>query len=229
MAKLVEEKETRIFLLLAIILIFLSINYDPTVSIAYISFAFFNLLTFVTHDNWSFSLGRGYSFIKAAVVSFIAYGAFIGICTVVGKQFAPAIITSPMSVVHLMSETVPVLKNSLILTWLAFGVIIPIIETDTFFGRINELVADFFKLDKRFDLSNPLLWSVIVIIAASFSIFHLTAKIVNLNVGLTFTFIFAVISLLLVYYYRRTAEACGFHIMTNSIAVASSFGVGPFG
>jgi len=204
---------------LSVILLFLMINYDPVLAISYISISFLNLIIYQNYSHFAFSFYKGASIIKTVITGVIAYGAFVLFSTLVGNFFAPNVITSPQSVLQLMSETIPVLQGSLLLTVLSLGIIIPIVETDFFFGRLNEFVADHFKINTKFDLTNKNLWILSFIIGSTFAIFHLSAKISNLNIGLAFTFLFGVISCWMVYKFRRTAEAVVFHVTANTLYI----------
>lgn len=219
MARLTEEKQTRIFILLSVVLLFLLINYDPTLAIAYISISFLNLIIYQNYSHFAFTFYKDASILKTVIVGVVAYGAFVAFSTLVGNFFAPNLITSPQSVLQLMSETIPVLQGSLFLTILSLGIIVPIVETDFFFGRLNEFLADHFKINTKFDITNPRLWVLAVIVGAIFAMFHLSAKISNLNIGLAFTFLFGMISCWMVYKYRRTAEAVVFHITANTLYI----------
>jgi len=222
MARLVAEKETGTFIALGVLAYFLLFNYDSNMGAAYFGLAIFNIVLYQNYNHWKLRFNKGQKLVESIVIALMAYGAFLAISSVLGAVGMNSF--SLNSMFGLMSQTVPALSNSFLLTLLGFGLVVAILETDFFFGRLLELGANKLNISTKFDLKNPNLWMLILLISGIFSGFHISAKIIELNIGLLFTFLFAVISCWIVIYTRRTAEASKFHILTNSAYVLYRFG-----
>jgi len=218
MVHLVQEKSTPIFILLSLILIFLLINYDASVSIPYISIALLNLMIYFAYNRFKLSFDKNVNWLHATMLGVIVTAAFILVMNVLGKFLMPSSIITPFSVIEVMASQLPrpLLSQSLFFTWLSVGVIFPILETDFFFGRILDVLATRFKVALNYDFSNRKTWMLIFLVSSLFAIFHVTAKRGNLDIGLLFTFIFGIISCWMVLKYKRTAEAVMFHVIANT-------------
>jgi len=128
-----------------------------------------------------------------------------------------------MSVLKTFAQTTPALAGSLILTFIGWAIIVPIIETNAFFGMLFEYITDKFNINVK-SLSATLL-IIMVSLSFLFAIFHATAKGITNNAALSLTFLFALTSLWLVLKEKQTRTAVYLHIIANSFAVLATFSV----
>jgi hypothetical protein len=161
----------------------------------------------------------------------IATAAFFAISTAAIKIFAVQLPANFQSVISLLATATPVLAGNVVLTFIGWSVLIPIIETSFFNGRLLEGLTT--VGEKRFktkiNLRKIKINTIIVIgvIAALFTLFHLTAKNMS-SIPLLITFVFSVISSILVIRHQELKQAILFHILVNGLAVLSSLGALPF-
>lgn len=209
-------------------LLFLLLTFDRDMAMIYILIILGDFIWFKFDPNISFPLektseNRLSSFIEVG----IATAGFFMISALI-----PSFISNQQlnfqSVLSLLATATPVLAGNTILTFIGWGILIPIIETSFFNGRLLEglvsVVEDRFNIKinlKRFSV--PLV-IVIITVATFFALFHLTAK--NLaSIPLLITFIFSIISSVLVIRNQELKQAILLHIAVNSMAVLSEFGV----
>ena len=114
------------------------------------------------------------------------------------------------------SET-PVLAGNKFLTFATFGGIIPIIETIFFFGVTLTLVLLLTRI--QFNKINFQTIIVVLLLSSAFTFFHFQVRGLADNIGLIGTFIFAIISLILIMRTRELESAVWFHVFWNSLVV----------
>jgi len=218
------------FLYMILFIPFLYINFDARMAMAYLAiiiadYWWYKDDSFVSLPMERTTATRG----SALTLTFIYYAVFLvssililGMTTV-GKEFA-----SVTGIFQLSATAVPILAGSKIFMFLSWGVMIPIIESRLFFGRLYEGVAVHAKEFLGYEISTKKLTietiGLIIFISALFAIFHIGAKGLSTPALMT-TFIFSVISLIFV---TKTQELKGpilFHILTNSIGVLKRIGV----
>jgi len=130
------------------------------------------------------------------------------------------------SIIELLATSTPILQGSAILTVIGWGILIPLIESSFFFGRLFEGISSTAK--GALGKINPYKFSIPIIIVMAFvsglfTIFHITAKGFS-NEPLIATFIFGMISCALVVYTKSLKSAILFHVIINTMAVASLVG-----
>jgi hypothetical protein len=126
-----------------------------------------------------------------------------------------------LSVFKTFAQTTPALAGSFILTFIGWAIIVPVIETNAFFGTLFEYFSDRFGISVQ-KISATLL-IIMVTIAFVFALFHATAKGITNNASLSLTFIFALMSLVIVFLEKQTRTAVYLHIFANSVAVLTTF------
>ena len=220
-------------LVLSVFLLFLLLVFDQQVAMIYLLMltAYFIWFTFddkITLDIEKTTNGRLFSLIWAVAL----YAGFLVISTTLSIMFSLEGGQTAFSVIDLLAAETPVLAGNKFLTFIAWGFVIPIIETVFFFGTFYEGLAD--KLGKfmrvgpistDFNLRNLNLWLIILLISSIFTAYHFQARGLTDSTGLFVTFIFAVVSMLAVSYFGQTREAVLLHILSNSIAVSSRMGL----
>lgn len=168
--------------------------------------------------------------LMSILTAVITYGIFLIISTVILRTFAPTFAVGGesdfMAVIRLMATTVPIFAGSALLSEYAFGIMIPVIESSLFFGRVFERIVSILerKLGRKIDLSRPSAGLLISILfcTAIFVLYHIGSKGLA-NVPLIITAIFAILSCLLVLKDKELKSAILFHIISNSIVIFYSF------
>ena len=129
------------------------------------------------------------------------------------------------SVLSLFATTTPILAGNQFLKIIVWAGLIPFIESIFFFGNLLEGFATYgaSRLGTKIDITKISIQSIIVVlfVSALFALFHLTSKQLS-SPALMLTFIFAIISCLLVIYNRELKQAIEFHVVINLLAVLSS-------
>jgi membrane protease YdiL (CAAX protease family) len=210
------------FKLMAVGLIFLLLNFDPDLSMVYLLILIGDYIWYQNDKFISFPFSRKDENQTITIIeSFAAFGVFLGITAALITGF------STQSLLSMLSSTVPILADSQLLTLISWGIIVPIIETNFFFGRLLEgfsVLAEKItgKKVSTQKFSIPL-FIVMMFVSAVFTLFHLSAKGLG-SQALIVTFIFGILSMILVVRHRSTKGATIMHILSNSIAVLISMG-----
>lgn len=219
-----------------IFLLFLLLSFDRDLAIIYLLIMFADWIWYKSDNFVSFPISdpRRMSTTQVYIEAIAGLGLFLLISTILVSTFSPESVTGGIvggaqSIFHLLATSTPILQGSKILTLVGWGLLVPIIETSFFNGRLLEGFATY--AEKVIGRKVPLelsqislgLVGVIFTVAAIFTLFHITAKGME-SLPLLITFIFSVISSVLVIRHRQTKGAILVHIITNSMAVASGFG-----
>ncbi len=226
--------EENIFAILVVFLIFLVVNFDPNMATVFSLMIIADILIFTIiikkiRVDYPFERTTKNRF-TSLIESLIIFAGFIFIQTIVLRILTPSIQStsqSLQSLLSLYSTTTPALAGSFIFTFLAYGVIIPFVETRFFFGRVYELLAD--KFNKNGNLKTTMTWVLAVFVGAIFAIYHLTARRCGAggtceNALLFVTFLFGMISTLMVAHYRETKQAVWVHVFANSMSIIYAYG-----
>ena len=222
MLKSYNNKNYNYFKLLVIALIFLLLNFDPKLSRVYLLILVADYFWYQNDNHISFPYKNpNRNFLTDAVEAIVAFGLFLGATAFLFTGF------STQSLVSLLSSTVPILADSQFLTLLSWGVIVPMIESNFFFGRLLEGFSTFAEkaLGRKIDLeqfSMPL-FVVMLFVSSIFTLYHLTAKSLS-PTALMITFIFGLMSMFLVIKQKSTRGAIIMHVLSNSLAVLVSMG-----
>lgn len=208
-------------------LLFLLINFNRDLGIIYIAMLLLSWAGFASDKIKTFVFSQNNSnLVSSFVKALIYYSGFILFSGVFMSLFHSGDVLQGQilySVLKTFAATTPALAQSLILTFIGWAIIVPVIETNAFFGTLFEYIND------RFNISPARMSAALLIVITSisfiFAIFHATAKGITNNAALSLTFIFAVVSLWLVYKERQTKTAVIFHMLANSFAVLATFSV----
>ena len=233
------KRETNFFIFTGLILLFLLLTFNFELAIVYI-------FMMVVSQWWYLKLdspipiertikNRTGAFFRAL----IAYAVFLIIVTLVLKlpPFLSAVqeqlkITdiTTQSIFQLLATTTPRLEGSPVFTILAWGLIVPLIETGFFHGNLFAGLAEYARKQRGINVSTTKLTTATIIliltIAALFALFHITAKGVG-TIPLLITFIFSIISSIMVIRDQETSSAMQFHIISNTTVVLSTLGLLP--
>lgn len=226
------ESDKTYFRFAILFLAFLWVVFNPELAGLYTALLVGDLILYMWDKNIQFSFKkRGIKFTRVFIEAALAYGIFLGISTLIVKTFPQAIASlGTQSTLELLSTVRPALEGSQLLLFIAWAILVPIIEESLFHGRLFEYIRDITQRRikktitlKKFD--TPTIF-VIMIIAAVFTIFHFTAK--NLEtIPLLITFMFSLIGTILVIKQQQLRGAIIFHMIGNGAVVLSSFGLIP--
>jgi membrane protease YdiL (CAAX protease family) len=150
-------------------------------------------------------------FMGVSIIGTLTFQALLQFKTQLGSTFINEVLSR-------YAATTPLLAENKYLTLLSWGVIVPIIETKLFFGRLFELCADFVGASLT-NFRDYKTWFVMIFVSVLFMLFHIQAKGVTDNVALMMTFLFAMISMLLVMWTQELEAAIELHIINNSVTV----------
>lgn len=227
-------RQENYFKVMVVFLLFLLLSFDQDLAMIYLLIMIGDYIWFKSDNFISFPISKGReNSIMVYVESVAALGIFLVVSTLLVSTFDPqaiaggSIVEQTQSIFHLLATSTPILKGSKILTIIGWGVLIPIIETQFFNGRLLEGLATY--AENIYGQKIPVnkfsskLFMVMIVVAALFTIFHITAKGLA-SIPLLITFIFSIISSILVVRHQETKGAIFMHIITNTMAVLSSFG-----
>jgi len=229
-----SDKQLNYFKFVVLFLLFLLLAFDQDLAMIYLLIMFGDFIWFRSDNFISFPISRGKaSNFKVYLESIIGLGVFLTLSTLLVSFFSPqsltnsGIISGAQSIFHLLATSTPILKGSKILTLLGWGVLVPIIETSFFNGRLLEGFATYSEkiTGRRVSVQklSTQLFIVVLVVASFFTIFHITAKGIQ-SIPLLITFMFSVISSILVIRHQELKGAIFMHIVTNSAAVMSGLG-----
>ncbi|MBI4036841.1 hypothetical protein HY385_00240 [Candidatus Daviesbacteria bacterium] len=217
---------------LSIFLLFLLLVFDQQVAMIYLLMltAYFIWFTFddkITLPIEKTTQGRWMSLLYAIGI----YAGFLLASTTLSTLFSLEGGQTAFSIIDILSAQTPVLAGNKILTFIAWGITIPIIETVFFFGVLYEGLATHIgkfmgvgELPTSLKPLNGYYWFLILFISIIFTAYHFQARGLTDSTGLFVTFLFSVVSLIAVSFFGQTREAILFHLISNSVAVLSRMG-----
>lgn len=231
MSKKLQESYYKFTLLF---LVFLLLVFDRDLALVYSLIILADWVWFSSDNFITFPMSRpGSNNIKIYVESFVGLGIFLLTSVALVSFFSPkdiiagGVVGGAQSIFHLLSTTTPILQGSAVLTYIGWGFLIPIVETHFFNGTLLEGLATYAEKITgeriNFDRYTTPLVLVVLTIAALFTLFHLTAKGVQ-TIPLLITFIFSVVSSVLVIRHKQVKGAAFIHIFVNSMAVFAMWG-----
>lgn len=217
-----------------LLLVFLLLVFDRDLAMIYMFIMLVDYFWYQSDNFTSFPIvNKAISRSQVYLESFAGLGLFLLISTQIVSVFqpqaiSPGLIAGSQSIFELLATSTPLLQGSKFLTLIGWGVLVPIIETSFFNGRLLEGLATYAEevLGVKIPLNKitgPLL-VVIFVVSALATLFHITAKGLE-SIPLLITFIFFTISSLLVIRHRETRGATIMHVALNSFVVLMSMGV----
>ena len=235
MNKVINQVKDHYFKFLVIILLFLLLAFDQDLAMIYTLIMIGDYIWYKSDNFISYPISRRdhkSSFI-VYVESLAALGLFLLVSTFLVSTFSPqsivegGVVGGAQSIFQLLATSTPILQGSQFLTFIGWAILVPLIETSFWNGRLLEGLSAYAsevvgKPVSLYKYSIPLIL-VIFIVAALFTLFHITAKGLA-SIPLLITFLFSVISSVLVIRHRELKGAILMHIVTNGAAVSSSLG-----
>ncbi len=148
------------------------------------------------------------------------YAGFLLVSSLITNALSPG--TLPNSVLDIIKSiskdlyqaSTPALAGSVILMFIGWGLVIPIVETIFFNGVIFEFVHDFFIKSKN----NVSMVVLCLLVGALAAVFHLTVR-QGSSVGLITTFVFFTASAISVWRTGSLYVGIIVHVISNSIAI----------
>lgn len=224
-------KDQTLFIFLITSLIFIALNFDRDVGFLFALIVVGDFIWFTFDKNIEIPFEKT---IPTPTLSSRVLGVGIGIVLGYAFIFTATILMGlvgvSQSVVGILATTTPPLASSKIITVLVWGLLIPIVETSFFFGRVLEgtikVVHDKFgyATTKQFDLLNVYNWWAVVIVAGLFMSFHFAAKGITDFAPLALTFMFGVVSCWVSLYFKQLRENVIMHAAINTQAVLQRVG-----
>jgi hypothetical protein len=229
----VGQLKDNYFKFVIIFLLFLLLAFDKDLAMIYILIMIGDYIWFKSDNFISFKISsNNISVFRAYFEGLIAFGIFLVasqflVSSLQSQTITGNFVAGSQAIFELLATTTPILQGSVFLTFIGWAVLVPIIETSFFNGRLLEGLASYAEVifGQKISLkkiSFPLIM-VILVVATTFTLFHITAKGLN-TIPLLITFVFSVISSLLVVRHQELRSAIFLHILTNGAAVAAQFG-----
>ena len=196
----------------------LVVSFNAEIGNVYMGLLFIDLLLLFGIKRKIFTNAISGNTIKSMFNGIIAYGGLVliyflssfflqGFTSVAQPSFQQMIS-------YIQTQSVLALEKSRLLEIFAIGILIPVIETKVIFGSAFEFLAQQTKTNiERF---NGRLLVLILVLSGIFTWFHISVRGVS-NVGWFVTFIFGIISCVLVVRSKEIESATWFHIFNNLI------------
>lgn len=225
------------YIITLVLLLFLLINFNLELGTIYAVMALVDWVSYyIAIDTGAFKpipieRVRANRYISL-VWSMGAYVAFIFLAGFITNKFSGSISTSgfkdiPSLVANTFSAT-PILYGSKYLKLAVWGLLIPIIETRAFFRTGLQWALKAAHVSLPDNIFNLRAWVIASVFGALFSVFHIVAKGITNNASLLVTFVFGLVSVLMVIHFKEIIQAVFLHILTNTIATMQQLGVGFF-
>ena len=210
------KNETEIYFLLEAFVLFLLINFNPSLAIVYLGMALLSAQIYFNDSHIEYPLKKPTTSHLSALMW--AAGTYI-IFNFSSSIVFPLFGLQPQSFIDIMAATLPAFAGSTLLFIAAYGFMIPQFETVYFhvrwFEKLKEIAAR-----KGYKTSTLQIQIVLaVIIMSGWVIFHITAKGVTANDSLIVTALFSLYSSALVIYFKEGLQAVYLHIINNTAAI----------
>ena len=218
--QLPEDIDT--FFLVAVILVFLMINYNLALANIYVAMVIIGSLMYLVPIQ--FNLFRWIPLVnsKGSLLMKVLIGAGFGFGFIQVYQYFT---TTPMAAVFATT----IFGESEILTKLVYSGLIPPVETVFFFVTILTWWA--WKIGINVNSIQPFSTEgikLMVLFGAVFVVFHATAKGVENNVDLILTLAFGILSIWMILYFKEAIEAIVMHIIVNAYGMNVFAALGSF-
>lgn len=210
--------------------IFARVNFDADLGTIFAFMAVFNLVIFSLDKFPTIFIEKTRNLGRSLLLAVLAYVGFIGISIVTlpflkgALQITQAITLTSVLDILIETQQTLALEGFIPLQFVAFGVLVPVVETGML-GTFLELLKDRFKINIR-ELSFQTI-SLFVGLALMFVIFHLSSKGVTNFPALWMVGLFAMVTFVLIFIEGQLMAAMLFHIIANSLALMMKFGLAP--
>ena len=225
------------YLLVVIITVFLTINFNLEVGLIYSLIAIVDWLAYyIAFDKNAFKIVPIENNKKDRLINLVwgmgAYVVFIFTAGFLTARFTGVSTVSTFenisSLVAATFSATPILFGSTNLKLMVWGVLIPIIETRFFFRTLLQYGIRSGNLKMPQSALSLQAFGIAAFFGAIFTVYHAVAKGITNNASLAVTFMFGVVSILLVIHFKELIQALFLHIITNTIATMQQQGIGFF-
>lgn len=229
-------QDTPFQLIVSAVLIFLIVNFDPNISSIFFYFSILSIIfylydLFLGNRNIEYPTERvGGNRIRQLlyavgiyIIFVISSNILLNIAKFVGEQTGSGFSVFNEVLFQSFANASPALADTVLISLIMWAVIIPIVETHFFFGRVFEFIKDLLHVNGQ--LNDIRTWSVILLVSVGFMLFHITAKGVSNSSALLLVFLFALTSIITVIIFKQTIEAILIHIIANSFALINGLGL----
>lgn len=212
--------EVGLLTVFVVIVVSFLINFNPTIGQVYsgiLQIASFALIFFLFAGSgghyFQYFVKNNNSWLNSIITIGVAVIAFQILSGLIFGFFS----LPSQSVFGNVQASAPVLSDNNYIQFFTFGVMIPFIETLTFFVLLLDVLNfSFAKVSSSFTNVSSIV--IILLLSAVFTWYHLQAKLAVGQSALIQTFVFAIISLVLVIVTGQAFEAVMFHVFINSWA-----------
>lgn len=219
--------ERGVFLWTGLLIAFLALTFSKDLALIYLAIIVLDYILYKEYPSKVILNSVPGNTGRALMIGAIAYVVFmaIAIATMVVLQFG-AVEKSPTEAFFRAqwqagaNPLKPIFADNPFFIFLSYGIVIPILET-RITGRFLNILTDQFNIRIN-DFRNWQLWAIYAFISAGAVIFHLQAKGITDNVALTLTFVFWMITCVLISYTKELESAVHVHIINNSVTVAKN-------
>lgn len=216
----IRKIEIGILLVLATYFLFAATNVNQTLGTIYGIFAIATMVFIMADPKRSIPFRKQ----NDSLLGSIAIGAFAYIVLIIIGTWV--VIPTIDKIINLLGATTPALASSPIFNFLSFAVAVPFAETMFFFMVAYDVWASLWNVDiDRRNLKNIKLWVMMIVISVVFMLFHLTAKGIQNASILGLVFVMAMISMLLITWFKSGEQAIYFHVVANAIPSLSMLGI----
>lgn len=214
--------ESNIYMFSILLTLLLIITYNPTLGEIYFGLVVFSYVLYLNPNFRSFPFIKDWNLLPKILHGLVHYAIFIYGLQLILPAIGYTQYNTTMSIIKLIAASNPVFAASTFLTIIAFGILIPRIET-TLWARLLEWFAHMFKVSlAKFS------FGVIVILIALGGLavlLHTQAKGVTNSPVLLSVFIFFVYSCVLIIVYKETFQAVFMHMVSNTLSILSTVGI----
>lgn len=223
------ERAVAIFNL--ILLAFIATNMETNLGLTFGIFAIVSYLFFISDKSHTVLIQKKNNILKSLFLGILGWAGSLVVgyllVNILGglKIIQTASIASVPSLLSTIAQFQSTLafSGSTVWNFIAFAILVPIVETQFFCGTTFEFLLDMFKVSIS-RLSFKLV-AIFLLISSVFTAFHFTSKGVGNDVALVAVFSFMLVSLILVLYEKQLAGAILMHIIANGVALSLKLGL----
>jgi len=220
-----KKLDIKVLFWITLALTFLTISFRERIGNVYIGLVVIDalLLFFMTKRKLFLNSISGNT-LKAVGIGFFGYAILFVVyyfSSFILQGFTD--ITAGQSIGQALTQMISLMKTQAALTFesskifeiFAIGILIPVVETKVFFGSIFDFLAESTNTQIN-TLKNKRLWILMIVLSGIFTWFHVAVRGQS-NVGWFITFIFGMISCIMVIKTKEVESAVWFHVINNMI------------
>jgi hypothetical protein len=219
-----NDEKTMIKLIL-VVSVFTLIVVSGTIGAVFMAFGLIYALFLYVEKKGVYEFSRGYyqwvGVIGIGSLALFAFLAFNGALMSVINNTQFSLFSSIPT--FSTQQSVLVNINNPFVREIVWGIMIPILESLFFIGFVGKQLANKLKVNK-FDIANPNVWVVCLIVGATSTWFHLASNIITEQALLTY-FVFFAVSMAITIKLQELKQITAMHIGVNSLSVLKEVGL----